>query len=457
MNREPLHEAVLHGGGRPQTGICTAAFSGGADSTALLLCLCELRDVLQIDLRAVHVHHGIRGAEADRDAQFCADLCAKHGIPFQCAYVDVPSCAAAQKLSVETAARLLRYQALDRAAPDGELATAHHAGDNAETVLFHLLRGSGMKGLRGILPRSGRIIRPLLTAEKSEILDFLHRRGQDYVEDSTNFTDESSRNRIRAEMIPLLLRENPAALRHIARTAELLAEDEAYLTAQAEAAYRSCRDAQSGGFAGLLRYPRPIRMRVYMLALERIPLSRHTDPAYDMLCAVDAAVCGGSGTVNLSADDYARVHRGILYIQSTVQISPEAEIPLQIGENLPVPTRVCTAVLYENSAVSQNLHKADTKATLDFDKIKGQPFFRRRKADDRITLPGRDFSSLLKKCVQAEVPLPERQTLCALYDELGCIWCERIGVAARVKPDQNSRRILTLSVRAAEIQTTKKE
>lgn len=455
MTHEPLHEAVLRGGGTPQAGICTAAFSGGADSTALLLCLYELRDVLQIDLRAVHVHHGIRGEEADRDAQFCADFCAKYGIPFVCEYVDVPAYAAAEKLSAETAARLLRYRAFDRIAPEGELATAHHAGDNVETVLFHLLRGSGMKGLRGILPRSGRIIRPILTAEKSEILDFLHRRGQTFVEDSTNFTAESSRNRIRMELLPLMLRENPSALRHIAHTAELLAEDEAYLTAEAEAAYQSCYDVQSSGFSTLLRYARPIRMRMYMLALSRLPLSCRIDPAFELLRAIDDAVCSGSGTVNLSADDYAQVYRGILYIQRRVQRPPETEIPLQIGENMPAAGRICTAILHEGDAVSQNLHTADTKATLDFDKIEGRAFFRRRKADDRITLPGRGFASLLKKCVQAEVPLPERQTLCTLYDEAGCIWCEHIGVAARVKPNRNSRRILTLSVRAAE--TTKKE
>ena len=456
MKNEPLLEAVLQGAGRPQPGICTAAFSGGADSTALLLCLFRLREALQIDLRAVHVHHGIRGAEADRDAAFCAAFCETYGIPFQCVYVDVPAYAAEHRLSLETAARLLRYEALQNAAPEGEIATAHHAGDNAETVLFHLLRGSGMKGLRGILPRSGRIIRPLLTAEKSEILAFLQENGQDHVEDSTNFTGESSRSRIRAELMPLLLRENPAALRHIARTAELLAEDEAYLTEQADAAYLAGFDAQSGGLAGLRGYPRPIRMRVYMLALER-RLSQHIDPAFAQLRAIDTAVCSGSGTVNLSAGVYAKADRGILYIQETAPQSRFAEQTLLIGENNCIAGRICTAQLHENGAVSPNLHTADTKATLDFDKIIGRPFFRRRRPDDRITLPARGFSSLLKKCVQAAVPAPERQTLYTLYDDRGCIWCERVGIAARVKPDQNSRRILTLTVRAAEIQTTKKE
>ena len=455
MKNETLLQTVMQGAGKPQSGICTVAFSGGADSTALLLCLYQLRDALQIDLRAVHVHHGIRGAEADRDAAFCADFCAKYGIPFQCVYVDVPAFAAEKKLSPETAARLLRYEALQNAAPEGEIATAHHAGDHAETVLFHLLRGSGMKGLRGILPRSGRIIRPLLTAEKQDILAFLQENKQTFVEDSTNFTAESSRNRIRSDIMPLLLRENPAAIRHITQTAELLAEDEAYLTAQAEKAYRMCLDLQSGGLSGIGSYPCPIRMRVYRLALER-KLSVHIDPAFEQLRAIDDAVCSGSGTVNLSAGVYARADRGILYMQEDA-VPEQKPVYMQIGENRCASGRICRAVLHEGDAVSQNLHTADTKATLDFDKIIGRPYFRPRRPDDRITLPARGFSTLLKKCVQAAVPVPERQTLCTLYDDLGCIWCERVGIAARVKPDLNSRRILTLSVSAAEIQTTKKE
>lgn len=447
MTAAPLCKKILAGAGKPQPGICTAAFSGGADSTALLMALFQLRDTLEIDLRAVHVHHGIRGAEADRDAQFCAQFCEKYGIPFQCVQVDVPAYAAEQKLSLETAARLLRYRALENAAPAGEIATAHHMGDNAETVLFHLLRGSGMKGLRGILPRSGRIIRPLLGAEKTEILTFLQENGQDFVEDSTNFTGESSRNRIRTELMPLLQKENPAALRHIAMTAELLAEDEDLLAQQADDAFAKCFFAKTGGFSGLSDFPRSIRMRVYMRALEKLQ-SVHIDPSFAQLRAIDAAILSGSGTVNLTKNVYARVHRGILYMQEN---APEAETlpkPLQIGENRIFAGRLCIARLFEGGAVSQNIHTADTKATLDFDKIIGQPMFRARSAADKIRLPGRDFDSLLKKCIQAAIPRPERQTLHTLYDDAGCIWCEHVGVAARVKPNAESRRILTLAVSA---------
>lgn len=446
--QEKLLETVRAGAGRPQAGICTVAFSGGADSTALLLCLYQLRDELEIDLRAVHVHHGIRGAEADRDAAFCTEICEKYDIPFQIVYVDAPAYAKEHRLSIETAARILRYEALEKAAPEGDIAAAHHAADNAETVLFHLLRGSGMRGMRGILPRSGRIIRPLLSAEKSEILTFLQECGESFVEDSTNFTDESSRNRLRAEFLPLMLRENPAALKHIARTAAMLAEDDAFITGEAERAYSAAFDPIGGGIHGLMQYARPVRMRIYMLRLERMPKPVHIDPSYEMLCAIDDALMRGDGCVNLAKNVYARVHRGILYMQTDIGL--DAPVPMQLGENRIFPEKRCFAKCSVIDPLSRNRHIADTKNTLDSDKIKGQLQFFKCSPQDHIILPGRSFSTLLKKQIQALVPAPEREMLHILYDDLGCVWCERIGIAARVRPDAASRRILSLKITAAE-------
>ena len=447
---EPLAAAVLENPACPHGGICTVAFSGGADSTALLLILYELRTQLEIDLRAVHVHHGIRGKEADRDAAFCAALCRQHAIPFQQIAVNVPAYAAEKRLSEETAARILRYEALEKAAPEGVIATAHHAGDNAETMLFHFIRGSGMKGLRGILPRNGRIIRPLLYAEKSEILAYLAARGQTYEEDSTNASAAYSRNRIRQTLIPLMIEENPAFLRHMSRTAAMLAADEALLTQQAVEAQAAWLEPCRVGMRGLPAYPKPIRMRIYMQRLEALPV--HVVPSYDLLTAIDALLEAENGKLTITRNVYAEAWRGILYIRST---APEtaAEIPLQTGENRVFAGMCCTAVLAD--ALSRNHHTADTRSTLDFDRIIGKPYFRQWRGSDRIRLPGRDFSSVLKDCIQAAAPAPERRTLHALYDEKGCIYCEKVGIAARVKPNENSRRILTLQVRAAENTTCK--
>ncbi|MBR6420175.1 MAG: tRNA lysidine(34) synthetase TilS [Oscillospiraceae bacterium] len=447
-----LHRILLESGLLPAGGILTAAFSGGADSTALLLGLHALAGQCGYSLRAVHVHHGIRGAEADRDAAFCEALCAHLGIPYQCVHVDALAYAKARKLSLETAARLLRYEALREAAPAGLIATAHHAEDNAETVLFHLIRGSGMRGLRGIPKQNGRIIRPLLGASKAEILAYLAERGQPFVEDSTNFTDESTRSRLRRNLLPLLEAENSAYLAHISRTAALLTEDDACLTAIAAEMLGS--GAETGRIPVSAETAKPIRMRMYLLRLDRL----RTDASYDMLEAIDRIALGG-GRQMLAKDVYAETARGILYLYR--QAEPlSGTHPMQLGENRIFRGKVCRAELTGTAAqpaLSQNHHKSDMQYSLDFDKIIGTPFFRRQQREDRMQLPGRAHSSRLRTLVQAAVPAPERKALHMLFDAEGVIWCEGIGIAARVQPDGETRRRLTLTVSAEHCGTNEDE
>ena len=444
-----MMQALRESPARPVPGICTAALSGGADSTALLLCLHELQNELGISLRAVHVHHGIRGAEADRDAAFCQALCECLSVPLTVVKADVPAYAKEYRLSLETAARILRYEALKNAAPEGDIATAHHAGDNAETVLFHLMRGAGLNGLCGIPARNGRIIRPLLFASRADILAFLAESGQGYTEDSTNTALDTSRNRIRHIIFPAMQAENPQAEAHISRTAAMLSEDEAYLTAQADAAYRECL-LPSGGVKRLSAYSKPIRMRVYlrMVADCTADGAPHFDPSFAMLNAIDALVMTEhGGKITLTADTFAEADSGILYLRRDA-VRAQTELPLQIGDNAVFSDKICTAKLEAADALSRSCHKPDTRSTLDFDKIIGTPRFRKIAGNDKIRLPGRGFDSTLKKLVQANVPGPERSRVCALFDDLGCIYCEGAGIAARVKPDADTCRLLLLSCRS---------
>ena len=438
-----LSERIRQGAGKPSPGLLTVALSGGADSTALLCCLYAMKEELSVTLRAVHIHHGIRGAEADRDADFCAALCARYGISFEELRVHVPEYAAEHGVSLETAARLLRYEALEKAAPEGEIATAHHAEDNAETVLFHLIRGSGLNGLTGIPARSGRLIRPLLDAEKSEIFAYLREIGQDFVRDSSNDSDDAARNRIRHHLLPLLKTENPAAVRHICRTAAMLSEDEALLREQAHSAAERCR-AAFGGLRGLTEVPRPLRMRMYMERLRAVS-GGETDPSAEMLEAVDRMLLAGSGTLTLSGTVTAQVFRGTLYLAGRQGEAPGVPVPLRIGENRVVPGCSLLAELSDGT-VSRNLHTADTRCTLDFDRICGEPFFRRPERSDLICLPGRGFSGLLRKRIQSAVPAVYRRSLHALYDREGCIFCEGVGIAARVRPNADSRTLLRLRI-----------
>ena len=253
----------------PGDGV-VVGLSGGPDSVFLLYALHTLQARMGFTLRAVHVHHGIRGAEADRDEAFSAELCAKLAVPFQAVHVEAPAYAAQHGLSLEEAARILRYEALEAArqqlgqtlaarpsnasvpssmgapssfqpvraatapsAPAAWIAVAHHLDDQAETVLHNLVRGAGLRGLAGMENRRNHVIRPLLSIKREDILKWLEQNNILYVTDSTNADPHYTRNRIRSTVLPELREINPEASAHIAHSAALLREADAYFHALA--------------------------------------------------------------------------------------------------------------------------------------------------------------------------------------------------------------------------------
>ncbi|MCE5188198.1 MAG: tRNA lysidine(34) synthetase TilS [Eubacteriales bacterium] len=209
------------------------ALSGGADSTALLLSLLELKNEGRIGgLFAAHLNHGIRGESALHDERFCEALCARLGVPLQTETCDAPAYAKSTGKTLEQAARELRYAFLERARASfgaNLIATAHHADDQAETVLLHLLRGCGTGGLGGMKPRSGNLVRPFLETRKDAILAYLAQRGETYCVDETNAQNTAARNRIRIELMPALRAINPSVTQALCKTAALCAEDDALL------------------------------------------------------------------------------------------------------------------------------------------------------------------------------------------------------------------------------------
>ncbi len=204
-------------------GLHLVALSGGADSVGLLLCLKELG----YRIEAVHCNFKLRGEESDRDEQFVTALCQEQHIALHIAHFDTRAYAELHHVSIEMAARQLRYHYFEQLRNDLGAATicvAHHQDDSVETVLLNLVRGTGMEGLTGIKPRNGHIVRPLLCLRRHDIEQWLSQRGQDYVTDSTNLVADVQRNRLRLEVIPLLEQLNPGAASNIARTARWMTE-----------------------------------------------------------------------------------------------------------------------------------------------------------------------------------------------------------------------------------------
>ena len=211
-------ERLLEAGGK-----VIVALSGGADSVALLLLLTELGYACE----AAHCNFHLRGEEADRDEQFVRRLCEERHVALHVVHFDTTQHAANRHISIEMAARELRYQWFETLRQElgaDAVAVAHHADDSVETFLLNLMRGTGINGLRGIRPRNGHIVRPLLCLTRDDILHYLDRQGQPYVTDSTNLQDEYTRNKIRLNLLPLMQEINPSVRRSILRTAAHLDE-----------------------------------------------------------------------------------------------------------------------------------------------------------------------------------------------------------------------------------------
>jgi tRNA(Ile)-lysidine synthase len=227
------------------------AVSGGADSVALLLLLLELRGRLGIVLSVVHFNHKLRGNASDADELFVAKLAAKHGLEFHSASVDVAKKAKKERVNLEDAARRARYdyfRSLAESGACGRIAVAHTADDQAETLLAHLLRGTGLAGLGGIHPVAGPVVRPLLNVRRSELRRFLRARKQTWREDATNRDTKRMRARIRKKLLPLLEKQfQPAIVEHLSTLAELAREDEADLQGQAELRVLALAKETKGG------------------------------------------------------------------------------------------------------------------------------------------------------------------------------------------------------------------
>lgn len=213
------------------------AVSGGADSVCLLLVLEEIKKEKEFELEAIHVEHGIRGEESIEDARFVEELCKKHGVKLHSYSVDSIKFAKEKGLSIEEAARQLRYSCFDNHIMEGKIATAHHMEDNAETMLFNMVRGSGIEGVRGIKKVRGSFIRPLIECSRKEIEAYLASRNQSFCTDSTNEEMDYTRNNIRHNIIPKLLDINPSAIEHLSKLSKMQDMAVEYIRKQAEIAY----------------------------------------------------------------------------------------------------------------------------------------------------------------------------------------------------------------------------
>lgn len=408
----------------------TVALSGGADSVALLHALCTLKDKLKINISAAHLNHMIRGDEALRDENFVKQLCGDMNIPLICESIDVPAYAEKNRLSIETAAREVRYAFFERI-NTGVVATAHTASDNLETVLFNLARGTGLNGLCGIPPKRSIYIRPLILVTRDEVEAYCAENGLSYVTDSTNLSDDYTRNRIRHTVIPVLKSVNPSAEKTVARTVVSVREDEEFLNACAD-------NYLSANFKdGFLTVDSAVPPSVLKRAIKKYAEYIVPDLRLDSLHLNSIySVSVNGGRTSLPCDCIAEAKNGRLSVKNKLSNGKKTVFN--------VSTAVKDNTFFKNGEKVNNLLLNNS---IDCDKIVGESVLRTRLPGDSVRLAGRGCTKTLKKLMnELKIPNELRDSVPVLADDDGVIWVYGAGTASRCAVNEKTEKVMIITV-----------
>ena len=399
------------------------ALSGGADSVALLLFL----DEMGYQVHAAHCNFHLRGAESDRDEAFCESLCLQKNIPFHRIHFDTLTYAETHHVSVEMAARDLRYGYFEQLRKDigaSGICVAHHRDDSVETVLMNLIRGTGLRGLTGIQPRNGVVLRPLLCVSRQEIEHFLQERGQEYVTDSTNLVADVLRNKLRLQIIPLLQTLNPAAIDNILRSTEHLAEAQLVL----DSIFYKLKDVKQLYFSKLEEFG----SREYALYEWAKQYGFNGPQVKDMLTAETGSVFSSSMGYDLLVDRDSYLVEPILKPFQNVRIPEEGTYILD--EITKIKVKKCPAYVSKNPSV----------ATLDAQKVAFPLTVRRVEEGDRMQPYGMRGTKLLSDLMtDCKLSLFDKRRQLVVVDAQGVvIWAVGLRVSQQVAVTDHTSEVL---------------
>ncbi len=420
-----------------------AGVSGGADSLALLHFLRFGLAQWNLNLRACHVNHLLRGEESLRDQQHVEAICRAWGVELTVCTVDVAAVAASQKCSVEEAGRQERYRIFtELAGANGKIATAHTLSDRYETMLFHLARGTGLKGLCAIPPVRDRIIRPLLSVSRDEVECYCRENGIAYVTDSSNFDPAYSRNKIRHEVIPALSQINPNALAAASRTFALLEEDAAALDHLAATQLAAAR-RQDRLWVSKLDPTPAIRNRVLRQWLEEQGITVDYETIQRLVAIFDRG-----GKQNLVGNRFFEVVDGVARITEIQPPTPSFSFSPVWGEQMQMPSGETYTFLLADSEKMASIQEIFTDSTynyIDSAKIVGKLVIRQRQDGDRICIFPRNITKSIKKLFnEAKLPVEMRDKRFLLCDERGVIYVEGFGCDRRVAPQKDTASYLVM-------------
>jgi tRNA(Ile)-lysidine synthase len=433
------------------------ALSGGSDSVALLAALVRIAPQMDLSLIVAHINHHLRGEESDEDEKFCRDLSRNLGVVFVSEKMNKTG--SHKGLSPEDYYRRQRYLFLNKVAKDNQaekIALGHHLQDQAETVLLNLLRGSGLEGLKGILPmRDGKFIRPLIEVSRKQIINFLNESGIAYRQDSSNENNKYLRNKIRRDLIPYLKKEfNPKVEENLAKMAQILRQEDEFIRQHVFSAMESPYIQRQPGRISLnIQYISKlhpaIRFRLFKALLESLNPAKNGFSSIHIKSLEKLTHDQKSGKrISLPLSIIASREYGNLILErknirtQKIKYSYNMSVPGSVWvseKNISVRLQIVTRDYID--------FKSNIKVYMDLDKIRKPLILRnRREGDwfDPLGMPGRQKIKAL--FIDRKIPRDERDRVMLIADELSVVWVENMHLSDRVKITGETKNVLEVEI-----------
>lgn len=421
------------------------AVSGGADSMCLLNFFNKISSRMQLNIICAHVNHSIRGTEADSDEEFVRSFCNKHNIKAVFAHYDVPKFAKENGESEEQCGRRLRYEFFSSVAENAKIATAHNLNDSAETFLFNFARGTGLKGLTGIPAVRDNIIRPLCECTREEIELYLKDEGISYVTDSTNLSDEYSRNKIRHNVLPVLNEINSGFFSVFANCISVLSDSERYIEDKTDEAFIKTKKNTKFLVDDIIQLDKVIRDRLIIKIAEYFGASdvsfRHVGIISSFLSSGGALMLSEDVTVVSDGKYLYKADKKLTEIDINEMYDTSKTVYEFPGCTLTVET------VDKNIIKNYNSRQLCLFGYADSNKLENS-FFRSRKNGDRFRYANAEHSKSLKNLFKENsISSDDRWGIPMLADDEHILWIDGVGVSAYAAVDEKTEKIVKISKR----------
>lgn len=425
--------------------------SGGSDSMLLLHFLVEISKDFNLKIVVAHVNHCLRGKESFRDENFVRHFCKKNGLIFKLLKVDIKKIAKEKKIGLEECGRNLRYEFFNSFnIKNYKIAVAHNLSDYVETVIFNLARGSGLHGLLGIQAKRNNIIRPLIYLKKSEIKDYCIENNISFVEDSSNFSDEYTRNKIRLNVVPILKEINPNFENSVLNMGKILKSDDEYLEKVVENCLNESKiKTNIYDLTKFYNFDDAIKARCIKKILSNVDFSASI--SYKKMKIILNAIFEKNGVINLSKNIFLKIKENRLEIfrKENNKLNCDWELNLKKDNiSLTANERMFIIKVVEKQQYDALL-KADANIfykALDYDKLPDHCVFRNRREHDVFRPINRNVGKSLKKFFnEQKIDANKRYRLAIIANDNRVFWIESIGSSNEVKVDFKTKKVLIIT------------